>query len=328
VKAALLAGIRRFDERNASRYLRLAGDRPSLIVVLFHSLFADAREAETGPIAPQQAITVGHFRELIRYFLERDHDFIAPPDVLRGLDPTRRHVMLTFDDGYFNNIRALPVLTELRVPATFFISVGHVLEQKRFWWDALHREGSNAEIPAAELRSMKAALKRMTTAAAEDRIVARFGRRALDPVSDMDRPLSRDELVRLAAHPWAHIGNHTRDHAILTNYASEDARTQIADCQSELARLLGEAPVAISYPNGNHSPETLRLAAEEGLQLGITAVTHKNALPLPESPLGQMSLGRFVPYGARSIARQCDLFRADIGLYAPVKRRFDARKWR
>ena len=41
--------------------------------------------------------------------------------------------MLTFDDGYYNNHLALPVLEEFDVPALFFISTNHVKQQKCFW---------------------------------------------------------------------------------------------------------------------------------------------------------------------------------------------------
>ena len=46
--------------------------------------------------------------------------------------------VLTFDDGYRNNITyGLPILTKLNIPATIYVSSGHVKSQKPFWFDRL-----------------------------------------------------------------------------------------------------------------------------------------------------------------------------------------------
>jgi peptidoglycan/xylan/chitin deacetylase (PgdA/CDA1 family) len=45
-------------------------------------------------------------------------------------------VVVTFDDGYVDNLRnALPILERLRVPATLFVATGPVESQRPFWWD-------------------------------------------------------------------------------------------------------------------------------------------------------------------------------------------------
>ncbi|MEJ7665168.1 MAG: polysaccharide deacetylase family protein [Hymenobacter sp.] len=64
---------------------------------------------------------------------------MSPADVLRGLDPAGKYALITFDDGYFNNHLALPVLRRYGVPATFFISSHHVLSGQAFWWDVVYR---------------------------------------------------------------------------------------------------------------------------------------------------------------------------------------------
>lgn len=45
---------------------------------------------------------------------------------------------ITFDDGYSDNLsNALPILTDLGIPATFFITTQNVVEPGLFWWDEL-----------------------------------------------------------------------------------------------------------------------------------------------------------------------------------------------
>src|SRR5262249_45825123 len=107
---------------------------------VFHSLFASDEEARSGLLDPQQAITESIFREFIAYFKDRHYEFISAKDVESDSLPPGRYVFITFDDGYRNNLRALPVLEEFKVPAVFCVCPNHIREQKSFWWDTLYRE--------------------------------------------------------------------------------------------------------------------------------------------------------------------------------------------
>ncbi len=219
--------VRTADAVVARGYLSLFRERNALITFLFHSLFRDEAEMARNLIDPIQKTTVAHFRSLIRYYRDHGYQFITPDQLLAGLGPDGKYAMLTFDDGYFNNTLALPVLAEFDVPAVFFISTDHVLKNKCFWWDVLYRELSARGLSTRRIYRDGVGLKSRRTDRIEAELTEHFGPTAFEPRGDVDRPFTPDELRTFARDPHVYIGNHTADHAILTNYSPEEVRTQL-----------------------------------------------------------------------------------------------------
>src|SRR5215472_15020150 len=111
---AILDGLDLLIARTLVPTLR---EQSGILAFVFHSLFATSEEARSGLLDPQQAITESIFREFIAYFKERHYEFISAKDVESDSLPPGKYIFLTFDDGYRNNLRALPVLEEFKVPA-------------------------------------------------------------------------------------------------------------------------------------------------------------------------------------------------------------------
>jgi hypothetical protein len=154
-----------------------------------------------------------------------------------------------------------------------------------------------------------------------------FGRDALVPVSDVDRPFTPLELLDFASHPLISVGNHTTDHATLTNYSPEEVHAQIQDAQDDLRRMTGKLPAIIAYPNGNESPAVVDAARSAGLLFGVGVRPGRNHLPLQPGSPEAMTLRRFTLTGDGAIEAQCRASRSLLSLYRvgrSVKRKIDS----
>ncbi|HEY2840531.1 MAG TPA: polysaccharide deacetylase family protein [Pirellulales bacterium] len=293
-----------------SRYRR---DESSLLTFMFHALVDGSRISLVGPVHPSQCNTTEQFSSLVEFYLDLGYQFVGPSDILAGLNETKNHVLLTFDDGYFNNALALPVLEEFQVPAIFFISTANILRGKSYWPDVVYRRRTAGGASQQDIRQELSDLKKLTPLQIESRLCAEFGPEAMAPTGDADRPLQASELAALAKHPLVSLGNHTRDHTILTNVGMEEVRQQIAGAQDDLMRICQVRPNTIAYPNGNHSSTVMQAAAAEGMLLGFTVEKSKTALPLSNNTADLLSISRLHLRHDRPLRTQLEIFRGRFG---------------
>lgn len=287
-------------------------DRPALLTFLFHSLFRDQREIDLNHVDPQQCVTGDHMVQFIRYFQSAGYRFIAPGQLNEDLDPAGNYLLITFDDGYYNNTRMLDIMEQHEVPATFFVTTGNLLRNECFWWDVVYRERRRQGKIRAEISAEQKSLKKFQHVEICDRLRRQFGENCFAPWSDTDRVMTVGELQEFAGHPLVSIGNHTTDHFLLDNYPESQVLEQIANAQVELQQMLGSKPDIIAYPNGNYSAAAIRAARRAGLKTGITVDKRKNYLPIDWHSDEALQLGRFVLWGTEDIATQCDIFRSDF----------------
>ena len=321
------------DYLTSANWLKFIGEKKSLLIIVFHRLLnsKDRAEIEKNFPLPCPQVTGEKFRGFIKYFMELDYKFVSPKEVTEHSKDKSNLIMITFDDGYFNNINALPILDEYKIPAVFFISTDHVKKNKGFWWDVLSREGINRGKSKREIIKTIRNLKNRKTCEIEKFIIDKLGisKKSFRPKSDLDRPFSPSELLDFSKNNNVFLGNHTKNHAILTNYSDDEIKEQILSAQNYIYKLTGKKPNIISYPNGYYSLRLIQLIETLGFEVGVTTISKKNYLPLSNSKTALLKLGRLTFKGDEDVEFQGANFRSDISignLYKFIKTHIEKHK--
>lgn len=314
--------IRFADHIVSKTYLRFFQEKNSLIIFYFHGILRNKLDINLNVLNPQShgGVTIERLRQLIEYFLRHNYIFVSPNDILSCLSQNKRYTMITFDDGYFNNQYVLPILREYKIPAVFFLSVNHIKYNKCFWWDVLYRERVKLGSPIRKVALEIESLKLKTSDEIESYVFNLFGKKSFKPISDIDRPFTVSELKDFSRDKYVFLGNHTVDHAILTNYPPESVKWQILGAQAAISEITGITPMIISYPSGKYSDDVITISKKLGLKLGATIEPKKNYFSKITKSDDLMLLGRFYLGGDNgNFKGQFEVARSDVSFHNIVK---------
>lgn len=249
-----------------------------LLIFYFHGLFESMNQRALNHIDPQHNMLVNQFDEFLDYFLNHGYKFIKSEDLLTGIEENQRYAMITFDDGYFNSMPALEITNKYKIPGIYFLTTSNIIENKSYWWDIVykyrHKQGNSLEAIGKE----QSFLKGFKHPEIEKYIIQNFGIKSFEPWSDIDRPFSPDEVRYVSESPFSTIGNHTHNHAILTNYEEEGIKEEIMNSNKILFELTGKLPNDIAFPNGNYNKQILELTEQLGFRFAFTTDPGKNRI--------------------------------------------------
>jgi peptidoglycan/xylan/chitin deacetylase (PgdA/CDA1 family) len=211
-----------------------------------------------------------------------------------------RPIIVTFDDGFDDNFHvAFPVLKDLKMPATFFISTGYIDQARTFWFDWLHYLGKQA-LPVCGLRFGDFECARTTaekTAGAIDALFA-YAKRLPDAAlrSNLQTletdlgvaypprgfpqsfPLTWDQVREMSAGGME-FGSHTVSHPILANLSSEALAAEMVQSKLQIEKQIGEPTEILSYPNGDakaFDAKVIAAAKRAGYYLGASYLNGTN----------------------------------------------------
>ncbi|UCF67084.1 MAG: polysaccharide deacetylase family protein [Acidobacteriota bacterium] len=274
-------------------YARCLASDVRAIVLRYHSV-ADPGAASRY-IDPGLSVTPERFREQIA-LLQRHFELLAPGQLLARLaagSPQRRGVMITFDDGYRDNVEvALPILREFDAVAVFYVTSGPLQCSTWLWVSELRRltemlpEGPldlPAPGPVSVRRGSRRELRRALTGwlagldhsereRALDRLAARAG---LERGAGLDGSFMSPDDLRTLRRSGMIVGAHTRSHPHLDRVDAATGAAEVEGGRQDLERLLGEPVVHFAYPNpgglGKFGPVARSAVSTAGFLSGVTS---------------------------------------------------------
>ena len=109
---------------------------PKALILLYH------RIADTEIDPHDLCVSPRHFAEQLAV-LAQHYTPMSLQECLAAVDQgrlPRRAAVITFDDGYADNLHAAkPLLERHGFPATLFITTGQINNPREFWWDELEK---------------------------------------------------------------------------------------------------------------------------------------------------------------------------------------------
>jgi peptidoglycan/xylan/chitin deacetylase (PgdA/CDA1 family) len=274
----------------------VAASRCAAAILVYHSIADVERDPFGITVAPSDF--EGQLEVLARRF-----NVLTLGQLNHGLDEgelPERAVVVTFDDGYANNLHvAQPALVAHGVPATLFVASGYIGASREFWWDEVERlicvERTVDAEPVLELAVAGERLRcPMDDGADAVRRIALWLQTL--PLGSVDqgleqlrrwagvndwpeprathRPLTVAELRALAGSPQFEIGAHTRTHLRLGAQVPDVQRAEIEGSRADLESWLGSAPPTFAYPFGNpdhdYSADTVATVRAAGFQAAVS----------------------------------------------------------
>jgi peptidoglycan/xylan/chitin deacetylase (PgdA/CDA1 family) len=256
---------------------------PPVVVLLYHRVTTLRADPQLLAVSPD------NFRAHLQ-FLKNNFPLVRfEEDWSKVRKPA---IAITFDDGYADNVlEALPIIEEIGVPATFFVSTGTFGTWQEFWWDELeHLVLGEHDFPDQFVLEDSRFGQTWPTAAEAERHVLfeeiQPSMRKLDAdrregwlrqfrrwaqteakACESHQTMTVEDLQRLARSRWVTVGAHTVTHSALSCLTPEKQRQEIMSSKTQLESWLGHEITVFSYPFGtkeDYDQLTVSLCKEAG----------------------------------------------------------------
>ena len=273
-------------------FIRRKFTKSQVAILTYHRVCPQNDTWSNPPISPQV------FEEQMDYF-SRNYEIFSLAKlsqyVKMGKRLPEKVVTITFDDGYMDNYYyAYPILNKYHIPATIFLTTGHMEQDKPFWWDRvgfiIQYTGMShlnfEELGDYSLRSNndRSIVQRIITAKLkqipEDRknsIIATLERIAgvyFPPGLAKELVLSWDK-IREMSNNGISFGAHTVNHPILTNMPLQQAQWEIIQSKKDIEQELGKEVDIFSYPNGCFNSDIIKFVKESGFTCAVSVLPGK-----------------------------------------------------
>ncbi len=266
-------------------------------------------------------------------FLKKNYNIISLSSInqlLKNHTIPRNSVVITFDDGYQDNlINAIPILEEHNLPATFFITSGYIGENKEFYQEALNRifflekqipKTLNIKVNQIEHQYLeldqenqkKAAYTALHKALRSEKNDTRKSviKELIDWSGACQKPLidyknlTFSEIKQISQKSLFEIGAHSVNHPVLSGLNENKQRVEIVNSKIHLEKIIEKDVTSFAYPYGtidSYNVDTINILRENNFLLccsNYSGLIDKNTsrYELPRFLVRDLTIEKFKPF--------------------------------
>lgn len=183
-------------------------------------------------------------------------------------------VLITFDDGYADNLlEALPILEKHQAQALFYISTGTLNTENEYWWDAVERivllskgtpvndtytlRGKSYDLKGLDkakreelYNALLPELRTMVSAEREQKLAELAAIMNAETPRKTHRAMTFEELKKMSVSESAVVGAHTHLHPSLGSLNYDEQYREIETSKKILEEKLSQKITHFSYPFG------------------------------------------------------------------------------
>jgi len=208
------------------------------------------------------------FESQIKY-LHNNYEVITFDELLKCYKNTKKlsknTAIITFDDGYKDNYTvAYPILKKYNLPATIFLTTGHIDNNELLWWDKVSYIISKTKIKKVRLEGLGNFSLSIKEKAVR-KIQKKLKNLDNDKKNSLLLQLEKELKVKIPKSSnlflsWNNVkemsmnnisfGAHTVSHPILTRMSFNQAKHEIINSKNQIERVIDKKVSLFAYPNG------------------------------------------------------------------------------
>jgi peptidoglycan/xylan/chitin deacetylase (PgdA/CDA1 family) len=274
-------------------------NKSKIIFLAYHGISENTEKLRAWTLIP-----VDSFQRQMKFV--KDHFECMHIDQALNSDLRSRNipgVVVTFDDGYSNNLNvALPILQEMNIPTTVYITTRHVTERRLFWPDIIWKAANRTDKVAFDVREIALGLREydfcgdrkdwqnevlhlledvkkthpMLREGIVRNIIDKFSlkekelRDCFNAENNVFSPLTIKEVQTLSSHPLVTVGAHSHCHNLLDQVSLKEANESIEKSKRLLEEITGIKVDHFAYPNGNANTRLVELVKMQGFKSAVT----------------------------------------------------------
>lgn len=290
-----------------------------ILVLCYHKIDDISRDWNNITVSKKQ------FRKQMEY-LKDNYNIIRGDSDWKNLKGN--NIVITFDDGYEDfYLNAWPILEELEIPATVFISSGTIGTEDELWCNKLvwlvlegseypnhfeyEKNNYNLYFNTSNIlhrlemyKYLKVFLNTVPIAIKKDvmRSIEEWGNAKERDKRITHQILSREHIVEISRSKIITIGCHTINHPSLGYLSNTEQKYEIEDNKKFLENLTQKNVDLFSYPYGgedSYNADTFSILSELGFRRAMTtkrdcASSDDNVYEIPRVSISECDIDDFI----------------------------------